>query len=447
VIQEASSAAPTTLCRALGRWDFTAIGVNQVIGGAVFLLPASVAAQLGGWSGVGFLLAGFASMLVALCFAELGSRFESTGGPYIYTRAAFGRFAAFEVGWMQWFTRVSAQAAIMNGIAISLGFYWPALTLGVGRAAVIALVIFTLAWINVRGIRQSASVVKALTIGKLIPLAIFIAVGVFFVDWTRVIPANAISVGQLASGALLLMFAFGGYDVIPLPAGEAKYPTRHVPFAAVTTILVVTAVMAMAQIVAQGSLADVAHSKTPLADAAFVSMGSAGALLIGIGAVVSMTGNTAGAVLAGSRILFALGENRELPSWFARIHPRFRTPANAVLFSSTVALLLAWYGSFEKLAIASAVARLVPYISVCASTLMLRRSQPVEEIGPARFVIPFGPAVPLLGVLVSLAILAGATTPQLIAGLSALIVGAILFLVGSRSSSVSRAFRRPLVRR
>src|SRR5437667_12100753 len=121
----APTAAPT-LRRALGRWDLTAIGINQVIGGAIFLMPSQVAAQIGAWSPIAFVLMGLASLTVALCFAEVGSRFDSTGGPYLYTRAAFGRFVAFEVGWMQWFTRASSQASIMAGIAVALGYYLPA---------------------------------------------------------------------------------------------------------------------------------------------------------------------------------------------------------------------------------------------------------------------------------------------------------------------------------
>src|SRR6266705_6700719 len=117
-----------TLRRLLGKWDLTAIGINQVIGGAVFLMPSQVAAQVGNWSPIAFLLAGFASLLVALCFAEAGSRFEATGGPYLYTRAEFGRFVAFEVGWMQWFTRAASQASVMAGIAVALGYYWQAVT-------------------------------------------------------------------------------------------------------------------------------------------------------------------------------------------------------------------------------------------------------------------------------------------------------------------------------
>jgi basic amino acid/polyamine antiporter, APA family len=153
-----AGARALTLRRELGRWDLTAIGINQVIGSAVFILPSQVVAQLGNWSPIAFLVVGLASLLVALCFAEVGSRFEGTGGPYLYTRVAFGRFVAFEVGWLQWFTGVTAQAAVVNAIALAVGFYWPVMTGGVSRVVMIITVILALALVNVRGIRQSALV-------------------------------------------------------------------------------------------------------------------------------------------------------------------------------------------------------------------------------------------------------------------------------------------------
>src|SRR4051794_3399380 len=170
--------AVAELRRELGRWDLTAIGINQVIGGAVFAMPASVAALAGGWSPLLIVAVGVASLMIAMTFAEVGSRFDGTGGPYLYTKAAFGRFAAFEIGWMQWFTRVASWASVINVLVASLGFYWPVVTTGAARTAVMTGIIAALAAINVLGIRQSAWVVNALTIGKLVPLALFIVVGI-----------------------------------------------------------------------------------------------------------------------------------------------------------------------------------------------------------------------------------------------------------------------------
>jgi basic amino acid/polyamine antiporter, APA family len=428
------SASASGLRRELGKWDLAAIGINQVIGSAVFILPSQVTAQLGNWSPIAFVAVGLASLLVALCFAEVGSRFEGTGGPYLYTRAAFGRFIAFEVGWMQWFTRVTGQAAVVNAIALALGFYWPVMTGGVGRISVIAAVTAALAWVNVRGIRQSALVINLFTMAKLAPLAIFVIVGVWFIDPGRLTPLDPVSQNEISTGALLLVFAFGGYEVISIPAGEATDPRTHMPFAFVTTILAVTVVMTLVQIVAMGTLPNLATSTTPLADASFLIMGGIGALLISVGSVISMTGNNMGAVLSGSRALFALAENGELPRFFAAIHQRYRTPSNAIIFTAIVALGLALSGSFAVLAVASAIARLAIYISVSAATIRLRHRTFAGAVQPARFVLPMGTLVPSLAIAVALFMLAGATRQQLLGGAVALVIGAVLFIANDRRS-------------
>ena len=428
----------TTLRRELGKWDLTAIGVNQVIGSAIFLLPSQVAAQIGTWSPLAFIAIGFASLLVALCFAEVGSRFERTGGPYLYTRAAFGRFVGFEVGWMQWVTRVTSQASIANAIAVALGFYWPSMTGGAARATTIAAITLALGWINVRGIRLSAFAINFFTIAKLLPLGLFIAVGLWFVDADRLVPSGAVSLQQASTAALLLIFVFGGYDVIGVPAGEAHDPRKHLPFAFVATIVAVTAVFTLAQVVAMGTLPNLTLSKTPLADASLLLVGAGGALLMSAGSVMSMTGNNLGAVLTGSRMLFALAENGELPRFFANIHPRYRTPSNAVIFTTVVALGLALSGSFVILAVASAVARLITYTGACAATLRLRSARFRERVNPATFVIPLGPLVPLLAIGVSLLILTGATSAQLLGGAAGLTVGAVLFFMNDKLGGAVR---------
>jgi amino acid transporter len=435
----ATTSSTPALKRELGRWDLTAVGVNQVIGSAVFALPAALAAIAGAWSPWMIAAVGLASMLIALSFAEVASRFEGTGGPYLYTRAAFGRFAAFEVGWMLWFTRATSWASVINVLVSSLGFYWPRATTGRPRTVLITLIIALIAGINVRGIRQSSSVVNALTAGKLIPLIVFVAAGLFFVDWTRLTPASGLSLHQLSASGLLLIFAFGGYEVIPVVAGETRDPRRSVPFALLMTIVIVTIVTTLAQVVALGTLAGIAASKTPLADAAAQFLGAGGAAMLTIGAVVSTSGNNMGQALSGSRNLFALAEQRDLPAFFGRVHPEFRTPINAILFTAGVALVLAVSGTFQSLAAASAISRLIVYVTTCASTLRLRSNRFDHAVNPPVFVVPLGPAIPLAAIVIALAILAGATPLQLAAGTGALAGGAVLYLIAVKGVDVARA--------
>ena len=422
-----------TLKRALGRWDLTALGVNQVIGGAIFLWPAQVAAQVGAWSPIGFVLIGCLSLSVALCFAELGSRFDTTGGPYLYTRAAFGDFVGFEIGWMQWFSRASSQASIMAATAIAIGYYWPAMTAGWPRGVFLTALTIVFAGINVRGVRQASWVVNVLTIGKLVPLGVFIAIGLAYVQPLRLTTLPPITIQQSLAAGLLLIFIYGGYEVVPVPAGESLDPRRDVPFAMVATIVVVMFVMTLTQIVAQGVLPDLAGHATPIADAAAAFMGASGALLIGVGSVVSMTGNNASQVLSGSRMLFALAEQGQLPRFLARIHPRYRTPSNAIVFTSAVALTLALSGSFVQIALVSALARLLMYGGSAAATLRLRAPTFVGVAKPAGFTAPFGPAMPIAAMCVCVALAAGATRQQLLGGAAALAIGAVLYGIQTRA--------------
>jgi basic amino acid/polyamine antiporter, APA family len=322
-----SDSAPrtTTLRRELGRWDLTAIGVNQVIGGSVFALAAPLALHTGSWSPWLVGGVGLATMLIALSFAEVASRFEGTGGSYLYTRAAFGRLPAFEVGWMMWFTRAASWASVINVLVDALGRYWPALLGPVARPALMTAIIATICFINIRGIKQSSFVVNLFTVAKVLPLLVFILIGIAYVDWGAFAAPATMTRAQLSTASLLLIFAYGGYEVVPVMGGETKDPRRVVPFALIATIFIVGAITILTQVVAYGTLPGIAASKTPLADSAATFMGVAGAAMITIGAVFSTSGNNMGQALSGSRSLFALAEQGDLPRWFGVVHPAFRT--------------------------------------------------------------------------------------------------------------------------
>jgi amino acid transporter len=423
-----------TLRRALGRWDLAAIGINQTIGGAVFLMPSQIAAVVGAWSPIAILGGALVTMVVAVSMAEVGSRFDATGGPYLYARTAFGRFVAFEVGWMQWFARVSSHASVANGLALAIGYYWAGAAGGAGRAAIITAITAALTMVNVAGIRQGARTINLLTISKLVPLGLFILVGVFFISPHRFTVLPAVTVDQASTAALLTIFVFGGYEVLTVPAGESTDPRRHVPFALVTTVVVVGAVTVLCQLVAVGTLDNLAASTTPLADAAAAIMGGPGALLIGIGAIVSMTGNLAGQILTGSRMIYALAEQGDLPRVLGRVHPRYRTPVVAILFTAGVSLALALSGTFAWLAIASAIARLVVYGASCGAAIALRRPGHAGPVGSALFVSPLSPLLPVLGVAIAAVLVATASRAQLLAGGAALSAGAVLFVAARRGS-------------
>ena len=422
------------LRRELGRWDLTAIGVNQVIGGSVFALAAGLALHTGSWGP--WLIAGVAvaTMLIALSFAEVASRFEGTGGSYLYTRAAFGRFPAFEVGWMMWFTRAASWASVINVLVDALGRYWPIVLSPFGRPALMTAIIGAICWINIRGIKQSSLVVNVLTVAKLLPLLIFSIIGLYYVNWSAFAAPASMTPQQLSTASLLLIFAFGGYEVVPVMGGEAREPRRTVPFALIMTILIVATVTIVTQVVAFGTLPGIEKTRTPLADAAAVFMGAAGAAMITLGAVFSTSGNNMGQALSGSRSLFALAEQGDLPRWFGYVHPAYRTPVTAIVVTSTVSLALAVTGSFATMAAASAISRLLVYVATCASQMRLRSPAFAQRVQPAQFVLPGGPLIPTLAIAVSMMILLFANRTQLVAGGVALVVGAVFYFIATRGA-------------
>ncbi|MBM3393974.1 MAG: APC family permease [Betaproteobacteria bacterium] len=308
-----SSAAKPTLRRCVGLSDLTALGINQVIGGGIFLIPAPIAANIGSWGPVGFIVAGLAMLLIALCYAETGSRFSDTGGAYLYARAAFGKFIGFEVGWMQWFVRVSSQAAIVSGIAAAISYYWTEANRGWGKALIVSSITLLIGYLHTTGIRQSALAIRFFTVGKLAPLSIFIVAGLCMMDSKTLPSFPAVSPHQAAAAGFMLAFAFGGFETIPVICGEAKNPRRDVVYALIATLICVTLVMSLVQLVYVSSSRGITESATPLADSAGLLMGSAGAAVIGIGSLISMFGANVGSSLAASRMLFAFAENEDSP--------------------------------------------------------------------------------------------------------------------------------------
>jgi amino acid transporter len=412
------------LVRAVSRRQLVGLAINEVIGSGVYLLPAAAAAMLGMSSIIGVLLAGVAVALLVLCFAEASSYFDEPGGAYLYTREAFGPFIGFEVGWMTWLARVASIASLAAGFALAVAFLWPAAASGVPRAALVAAPIVLLTWINVLGVKRGARTAVGLVIAKTVPLLVFVAVGIWFVEWQRVVDMQLPAPGTLGEASLLLLFAYAGFENTPAAAGEYENPKRDVPFALVTMILFVTLLYTGVQLVALGTLPGIAESTSPVAEAAGTFMGQGGALVMTMAAIVSIGGNIGNTILVGPRYVYALARDGYGPAGLAAIHPRYHTPAAAIITLSVLALALALTGSFVQLALLSIIARLVTYIGTAAAVPILRR-----RFGnrPGAVHLPGGAAIPILALLLSLAFLSSTQVSNLVAGIVALAAGAVIY--------------------
>ncbi|MCD9047503.1 APC family permease [Luteimonas sp. MHLX1A] len=414
------------LLRAVGRWQIVGLSINDVVGSGIYLLPAIAFGLLGPFSVWAVLLAGLTVALLVLCYAKAASYFEQPGGSYLYAREAFGPFVGFQVGWTIWLTRISVAASLSNGLADAVARFWPAAGDGSGRVAVIGGSLLLLTAINIAGVRWAARAAMVLVVGKLLPLLLFVFIGLFHVDWGLAAggPPTSLSGDGAAEAALLLLFAYAGFENLPAAAGEYRNPQRNVPFALVTMIALVTLLYAAVQLVAQGTLPGIAASTTPLADAAAVFGGEGLALLLTIGAALSILGTNNNTMLLGPRFLHALAADGYGPAALSRVHPRFRTPMAAIVVQCVLALALALSGSFVQLALLSMVTRLLAYISTAASVLVLRRR---HGDPPGTLRLPGGALIPVAALLLGITLLLGASTTNLLAVGVAILVGSVIY--------------------
>ena len=375
------------LVRGISRWDLTAIAVNTIIGTGIFILPARVTGLIGSYSLLAFLACAVIIAFIVLCFAEVSSRFQSTGGMYLYAREAFGSAVGFEVGWLYWIVRVTTFATNCNAMLIYLGFFFPETTEGYWRILIVSLVVLVITVVNFIGVRESTIMTNVFTVGKILPLFIFVAAGAFFIE-----PAN-FSFGELpeytkfSEAVLILIYAFVGFEAAVIPAGETKDPKKNVPFALLTALAFCAILFITIQIVAIGTLPDLANSKTPLADAAGRFLGSFGAAFIAIGALISVLGNLNGGFLAATRLPFAMAEQKELPQILAKTHEKFKTPYISLLLTSLVIFVFTLQTSFYSALTIATITRLLVYATTCASLPVFRKRQDAPE---AKFLAPFG---------------------------------------------------------
>ena len=280
------------LVRAIGRWSMVALAVNCIIGSGIFGLPSVVAGYVGKSSPLAVLLAGLAMAVVVGCYAEVASQFTETGGHYLYVRRAFGRFAGLQVGWLNLLGRLTAAAAAVNLLVISLGEFWPQAGMPVPRLAIITLVVGTLAAANYRGVAAGTLVSNVSTVAKLVPLAVVGVVGLGYLATHAAAPQPPAAGGidGWLKATLLLFFLIGGHETALNPMGEAKDPRRDAAFALFVALIVVTLVTTALQLIVVGVLPDAAGSTRPLVDVARVMMGPGGALLVSAGVLISVYG-------------------------------------------------------------------------------------------------------------------------------------------------------------
>ena len=360
------------LSREIRKWDLVALLVNVTVGAGILKLPSEVQRLVGNYSLLAFIACAVVIGLIALCFAEVGSRFSGTGGPYLYAREAFGPTPAFLVGWLMWLTRLAGFATLVQVFIAYLGYFWPSSQAGFPRAAIICSLVVILTAINLIGVKESTRASDFFTVSKLIPLLLFVVAGMFFIKPAQFAFTSTPGFGTFTAAVFVLVYVFSGFEAVLINTGEIRQPQSVIPFALLIALSAAVVLFLLIQIVCIGVLPNLANSERPLADASYEFLGRVGPTIISLGALISIFGTLNVIMLASSRLPFAMASQDQLPGSLARVHKRFRTPHVAILTSATAALVIALSGTFIYAVKITVITRVLVYASTCAALPLLR---------------------------------------------------------------------------
>ena len=389
------------LKREIGIWGLVSNSINIIVGAGIFILPVIIAERLGTGSIWAYVVCGLLMMLIMLCFAEVGTRITRSGGAYSYIEQAFGRYAGFLTTNIFIFgAAVMANAAVANGLADTIAYFFPVFKLKIIRIVFFALMFGGLAYSNVIGVRRAIFIVKFNTIAKLTPLIMIALFGWFFVTPSNLTSTTIDSVPDLGEMSLILIFAFVGAETALNVGGEIKNPEKTIPGGIMLSVLIVVILYILIQSTVQGILGTsiTQFRDAPLAEAARRMIGPAGATIVIFGATFSMFGNISGMVLNMPRVLFAAARDKVIPSdGLAKIHGRFLTPHISILSYAALGFIFASAGEFKQLALLSSASYLLIYLGVVLSVVRFRIT---SKQAPGSYKIPGGYIIPGLSAVV-----------------------------------------------
>lgn len=420
------------LKREIKRWDLVLLLINGTIGAGIFGLPSKIFALSGVYSLLAMVICAIFIFVLILCFAEVASRFQATGGPYLYILKAFGKIPAFILGWLLLITRLSTYAALVNLFITYLAIFLPEITQPIPRFMGILLVTALLTWVNYIGVKNSTRLNNFLAIAKMLPLLVFVGIGVFHLKSDLLLPGTMPSLNDFSSSILVLIFAFTGFEAILVNTGEIRDPQRVIPFALISSMVIITAFYASIQLVSIGTLPELAKSSTPLTDASGNFLGTWGVWLISIGALLSIGGTLNSVMLVGSRVPFALSVEGQFPAFFEKIHLRYHTPVTSLLGFSLFTFIASVTGTFIYAVAISVISKVLIFLMVCAALIRLRKKSKEEE--NKIFKAPGGKILALVGIAGSLLLLASSGLKEVWLVLLTTGIGLLFYLVFRRKN-------------
>lgn len=417
--------ASVVLKRTIDKLGIGVLAINGLIGAGIFALPAGAASLSGSLSPWLFLLCALLMLFVILSFAQLSTGFDQTGGPVLYAKQEFGEHASFQTTWLLYVGRLTALAANSNALVLYLGFLYPPLSEGPLRVICIVAILGFLTLINLYGVTRTMQILKTITLLKLIPLFLFVVLGLSYLEPKQLITFDVPEVFSVEASLLLIVYAFIGFEGALVPAGESKNPTKNIARALISTLAVTALLYFFIQHIALALVPNLSQSEAPLADAAEVFAGSSAGIIIMFAAVISIAGNLSTVIFTAPRMTYALAEQGALPSWFATLSSKSQVPKNAILFLVITAAILATTGTFIWLAIVSSLARLIGYFIAIAALVKIKATLVQEH----KWMLPLGLLIPVLALCICawLALQASALSWGMTLGFMSL--GSMLYVV------------------
>ena len=412
------------LKRAIGPFGAALIAFNGIVGAGIFMLPGLVHTSFGAFGPWLFPIFGLVMLLMVLPLAAAAGRFEVSGGPVAYVATAFGPFAGFQAGWLFALAKLTAVAANTTVFATYFTGFFPAFR---GKEPVVmALLIGGLVAANLLGVKQSIRLLAGVSLVKVVPLVGLALAALWMFGAAMPVPAALPPLSQMEANALILLYAFVGFENVLVPAGETRNARQTIPRALVLTLLLTTAFYMLIQF---GFLAadPPASADSPMIAFGARVAGAGGAALVTVAALASLAGNLHGNILSSPRLLFAMAERQVLPGWFGRINARWGTPANAILAFGGAALLMALTGSFVWLAVLGTIARLFLFLLVYAALPRLRAMAGERALPPPGFTL-----VLLVATALCLWAIAQTETDARLMLAGAVLVGSLLYVVARR---------------
>jgi len=392
----------------------TALMVNTVMGSGIFGLPSLLTHLLGRASPVAMVIGALAIAIPILCIAEVASQFSQAGGAYLYIRTAFGRFPSIQVGWFHLLTSVTGGAANAALFMAYLAAMVPWAGRGWTRAMLLIVLIGIPTVANVVGVRSGAGMNNLLTVSKVLPLVLVIILGFIRFNhhlvFLRSSDITNPGLGSWVTAMLLLVYSYSGAEDVVLPTAEVKEPRRTVPFALLAGLTVCMLVYTSLQFITV-TVIGTSTTDQPIAETASMLIGRGGEMFVAISAMIATYGSISGVILNLPRLVSSLALHGDFPHFLAKIHPRFNTPALAIVLFATVVWIMAVSGTFLWVVVVSGGATIVIYCGICAALIRLRRQQPQAEA----LRIPYGPTFAIIAIVMMLSLLTQLTAAQLLA--------------------------------